>query len=173
MSFKISYAVIAVIAIAAFGFLISRLWEKGVILDVKERQLQDIVLQDYNGREVKLSDFRGRLLIFVSWATWCRICMEELADLAAVKKEFEGKLEVVAINRAEVQETVRKNYSELDVSDSMLFLLDFTDSFYQFLGGFSMPETIFVDKDGFIKFHKRGPMGLEEIRRRIQNVFGL
>jgi hypothetical protein len=51
-----------------------------------------------------------------------------------------------------------------------VLLLDPADSFYQSIGGFSMSETVFVDKDGFIREHKRGPMDVQEMRERIQKI---
>lgn len=36
------------------------------------------------------------------------------------------------------------------------------------IGGFLMPETIFVDSGGHIVFHKRGPMTLEEMRETVK-----
>ena len=38
------------------------------------------------------------------------------------------------------------------------------------IGGFSMPETIFIDSDGVTKDHKRGPMEKEEIIQRAQVI---
>lgn len=130
----------------------------------------ELSFQDYNGRQVKLSDFRGKAMVVNSWAAWCPFCREELKDFAKVQKEFGDKAAIIAIDRQEPL-AVSKEYSDqLGVSNDLLFLLDPSDSFYQSIGGFSMPETIFVDKDGKTIFHKRGPMGVDEIRERVKNL---
>ncbi len=127
-------------------------------------------LEDYNGTTVSLADFRGKPVVVNSWAVWCPFCAEELKDFAAVKSEFGDQLEIIAIDRAEPLERAKKFTDELGLTNRLIFLLDPTDSFYRSIGGFSMPETIFVDKEGQVRFHKRGPMDLEEIRERIQTI---
>lgn len=142
--------------------------------DVPEesRLAKDFLLSDYGGRQIQLSDFRGKNVIVNSWASWCPFCRDELKNFAALKREF-SDLEVIAVNRAEAFDTSKKYSDTLGLADDLIFLLDPDDFFYKSIGGFSMPETIFVDKDGFVKYHKRGPMELEEMRRRVEDIFGL
>lgn len=168
----VRYIAIIVIAAALLGFLVFRIWNRPISPAVEMRQAPEVSLQDYVGQEVKLSDFRGKPLIVNVWATWCPFCAEELRSLATIQKEFGEKITIAAINRAEPPEAA-KNYSDsLGLTEKITFLLDPDDSFYKSLNGFSMPETIFVDKSGAILFHKRGRMTEEELRRHIHNYFG-
>ena len=128
----------------------------------------DFALQDYNGKTVQLADFAGKPLVINSWAAWCPFCKKELVDFATVQKEFGSDAVIIAIDRAESLEIAKKYSDELGVTGDLIFLLDPSDSFYQSIGGFSMPETIFVDRDGRIVIHKRGPMALDEIREKIR-----
>ncbi len=130
-------------------------------------------LRDYSGATVNFSDFRGRNLIINSWAAWCPFCKKELSDFAAIQKEFGDKIVIIAIDRAEPLSVAKKYSDELEVTDKLIFLLDPGDSFYRSIGGFSMPETIFVDGEGNIRHHKRGPMELDEIRQRVKQSFNL
>lgn len=132
----------------------------------------DFSLKDYADREVKLSDFKGKNLVINSWASWCPFCKDELLDFAAVQKEFGEKFVTIVINRAESPEVAKKYSDDLGITGKLIFLMDPSDSFYQTIGGFSMPETIFVDKEGFIRGHRRGPMKAEETRRRVQQLLG-
>lgn len=127
-------------------------------------------LKNYNNSPVSLADLRGKPLVINSWAAWCPFCRKELADFAAVQKEFGDKVKIIAIDRAESLETAKKYSDELGVTNELTFLLDPGDSFYQAIGGFSMPETIFVNDSGETVFHKRGPMDIEEIRQKIQQL---
>lgn len=128
-------------------------------------------LVDYEGNSVSLEDFRGKPLVINSWAVWCPFCREELPDFAALQKEFGDTITVVAIDRQEPLEKVKSYTDELGITNDMLFLLDSGDEFYKSIGGFSMPETIFVDAQGTIVFHKRGPMTLDDMREAIKNYF--
>jgi len=130
----------------------------------------DFALQDYDGKTVRFADFAGKPLVINSWTAWCPFCRKELVDFAAAQKEFGDDVAIVAIDRAESRETAKKYTDELGVTNDLIFLLDPSDSFYQSIGGFSMPETIFVDRDGNIAERKRGPMDLNEIRERIKKI---
>ena len=92
-----------------------------------------------------------------------------MVDFAAAQKEFGDDVAIIAIDRAESRKTAKKYTDELGVTN-LIFLLDPSDSFYQSIGGFSMPETIFVDRDGNIAERKRGPMEIKEIREKIQKL---
>lgn len=130
----------------------------------------DFELQDYDGKTVRLTDFAGKPLVINTWAAWCPFCRKELVDFAAVQKEFDDRVVIIAVDRSETKDTAKKYTDELGVTNSMIFLIDPSDSFYQSISGFSMPETIFVDKNGLIVDHKRGPMDIQEMRERIQKI---
>jgi thiol-disulfide isomerase/thioredoxin len=130
-------------------------------------------LLDYDGKIVSLADFAGKPLLINSWAAWCPFCRQELPDFAKAKKEFGDKVVIIAIDRAESRDTAKKYTDELGVTNDLIFLLDPSDSFYQSIGGFSMPETIFVDKNENIVEHKRGPMDVNEMRQKIQKLLSL
>lgn len=130
----------------------------------------DFSLQDYNGKTVSLADFKGRPLVINSWASWCPFCREELPDFSTAQKELGNKVAIIAIDRQESLSTAKGYTDSQGTTNSLIFLLDPSDSFYQSIGGFSMPETIFVDKNGNVVDHKRGPMDTDEIRERIKKI---
>lgn len=132
--------------------------------------LPDLFFQDYEGQEIKLADFRGRPVVVNTWASWCPFCVDEMPDFASVQEEMGDQVAFIFINRAETLEVAKKSSDRAGVTERAVLLLDTNDSFYKFIGGFSMPETVFADKEGFIVQHKRGPMPLEEIRRRTKEV---
>jgi len=138
--------------------------------DARLDKAPDFALQDYAGKTVKLADLTGKPIIINSWAAWCPFCKKELSDFVAAQKEFGDKVVIIAIDRSESLAVAKGYTDQQGITDNLLFLLDPSDSFYQSIGGFSMPETIFVDTDGNIVFHKRGPMDINEIRDKIGNL---
>lgn len=128
----------------------------------------DLKLKNYNGEVVPLSNFKGKPLVINAWAVWCPFCRKELPDFVTAQKEFGDKVIIIAINRQESLATAKGYTDAQGTSNDLIFLLDPSDLFYQSIGGFSMPETIFVDRDGNIAEHKRGPMDENEIRERVQ-----
>lgn len=133
-------------------------------------QAPAFTLEDWDGNEVSLTDFEGKLVILNSWAVWCPFCLDELPDFAQLQEEFGDRIVVIAIDRAESTTKQKKFTDELDVTGRLLFLNDPRDSFYRSIGGFSMPETLFVDGDGRIRIHKRGPMSIEEMREKVESI---
>lgn len=133
-------------------------------------QFASASLVDYSGNTVSLEEFRGTPLIINSWAVWCPFCRKELSDFAELQKEFGNRIIVIAIDRQEPLAKAKGFTDELGITNDMTFLLDASDSFYKSIGGFSMPETIFVDSAGKIVVHKRGPMELDEMRTHADKI---
>ena len=133
-------------------------------------RFSQITLTDYNGNTKSLGDWSGKMLVVNSWAVWCPFCVKELSDFAALQKAFPDEIAVIAIDRAESLEKVQGFTDGLGISEDMIFLMDRKDDFYKAVGGFSMPETVFIDKDGTVVFHKRGPMTFEEMKEQVEKL---
>ena len=140
---------------------------------IKFNKAPDFNLQNYQGKTVSLADFKGKPLVINSWAIWCPFCLRELEDFARLQQELGDQIIIIAINRAESLSRSKKYTDELGVTDTLVFLIDPQDSFYRSIGGFSMPETIFVDSNGNTVLHKRGPMNFDEIKQKVNELFAL
>ncbi len=51
----------------------------------------DIVGKDVDGNEIKLSDFKGKLVYIDVWATWCGPCRKEIPFLKKAEEQLHGK----------------------------------------------------------------------------------
>ena len=133
-------------------------------------RLSAITLVDYEGNTVSLGEFKGRPLVINSWAVWCPFCRAELPDFTELQKEFGNRIVVIAIDRKESLKKAKGFTDGLGITDDLLFLLDAKDSFYKSIGGFSMPETLFINSEGEIVVHKRGFMALDEMRDHTNKI---
>jgi len=180
--------VISIVAVGVIGFFIIFSGGNGIPSDTPSGTSSDtpgstpdrsaskmlgLSFKDYDGNIVSLADYPGKSLVINSWAVWCPFCVKELGEFAEIQKELGDSIVFIAIGRAEPLSVAKPFTDDLGVTDDLVFLLDPSDSFYKSIGGFSMPETIFVDKDGNTRFHKRGPMDADEIRSRVSDAFGL
>ncbi len=52
-------------------------------------------LQNLEGKSVKLTDFKGKVVVLNFWATWCPPCREEIPDLIALQKQYAAQGVVV------------------------------------------------------------------------------
>ena len=66
---------------------------------------------------------------------------------------------------AQAQEFITEQEAE-----GLTYLYDPGDDFYESIGGFSMPETLFVNSDGSLHLHKRGPLTKTEITEIIAEL---
>lgn len=70
----------------------------------------DFVAQDHAGKPVRLSDYRGKVVILNFWASWCSVCKSEKPSLAAITKDFPAE-DFVVITLASDRNWVNVLYS--------------------------------------------------------------
>jgi thiol-disulfide isomerase/thioredoxin len=133
----------------------------------KEYSLQ---LVDYSGHSVQLSEFKNTVLIAYAWASWCPYCGAELEHLADLKQHYGDGVRVIGINRGESLAMARDFTSRLAHTEGVTFLLDPSDSFFKQIGGYAMPETVFVRPNGEILFHQRGPMQYVDVEAKLKEI---
>ena len=82
----------------------------GLVRFPKARPSPEFSLPDLEGKIVRLSDLRGKVLVLNFWATWCPPCVEEMPSLEKLHRHFQGRpFEVVAVSvDAEGVEKVRE-----------------------------------------------------------------
>lgn len=130
----------------------------------------ELVLKDYDGNDVRLSQFKREILVVHAWATWCTYCADELKNLATLKNKYGDRIEIIAPNRAESVYVAKPFTDGLGLGNSIRFLLDPDDAFYKSIGGYAMPETLFINDRGEVFFQQRGPMNTAEAEQKISEL---
>ena len=131
-----------------------------------------LTLTDMNGKPVRLSDFKNKLVIAYAWASWCPYCAHELQNLSKLRSTYGDKVQVVAINRAEPAPIAQAYVSGLTNVQGIVFLLDPSDSFFKSIGGYAMPETEFIQQDGTVVYHQHGPLSHDDASQEVQKLVG-
>lgn len=131
-----------------------------------------LVLQDMQGNEVRLSEFKNDILVAYVWASWCPYCAQEIDNLAALKQQYGERIQVLAINRSEPKAVAQAYIAQLPHVSGVTFLLDPNDAFFKQVGGYAMPETMFIRGRGEVVFHQRGPMQLQEVQEQLTVLLG-
>jgi peroxiredoxin len=113
----------------------------------------DFTVKDLEGNEVRLSDFRGKLVVLNFWATWCEPCITEWPQVAKLARRLEedGADEVVVIALSIDQEPQRIGpFLELMTlfESPVKVLSDETTKLHEQFGSEKIPDTFFVDEQG-------------------------
>jgi peroxiredoxin len=80
----------------------------------------DFSLQDFNGENVPLKTFKGRMVLVHFFATWCEPCREELPALNRFLERSASNVSVVAISVAEVDPRVKRFFEAMPVDFPVL-----------------------------------------------------
>lgn len=134
------------------------------------REEYALVLKDYAGNDVEFSDYRREILIVYAWASWCPYCGKELEYLSELKSRYGDELSIVAVNRAEPLVDAKDFTDKLTGMDRLVLLLDQNDSLFKEIGGYAMPETVFINSRGDIVYHQRGPIKPEEVDAKVSEL---
>ncbi|MGV3622321.1 MAG: redoxin domain-containing protein [Archangium sp.] len=110
----------------------------------------DFELPDLEGRRYRLSDFRGRKVFIVTWASWCG-CRTELPVWQALHAATKEKLAVVAIALDEA--AAARPWIEA-ASPSFPCLVDEAHLTAELFGFVNVPQAVWLDEAGQII---RGP----------------
>jgi len=163
-------ALMIVILIAGFWFVYDNWsWIQSDFFQVYGN-VPNFRLQDYLGRYHVLSEFAGYPLVINVWQADNPFAAEELRAFADIQLERGNKIVIIAINRGEPLSLAKGFTDKLGVTGNIIFLMDLSDSFYKALGGFQMPETLFINKEGRMVDRKHGPMKMPEIKQRIERI---
>jgi thiol-disulfide isomerase/thioredoxin len=128
------------------------------------------VLADYDGRAVRLSDYRGKTVLLNFWASWCTTCAEEMPYMQRLASEHPGDFVVLAVNQAEGTSTARA-WSDGRSLRALVFALDHDKSVsgaYKLSPG--LPHSFFIDKDGYVRAVIQGGMTYDDMRQHLERA---
>ena len=125
-------------------------------------------LKDLRGRTVRLSDYKGKVLLINFWATWCPPCLVEMPDLVKLQNEYESQgLQIVGITCPPMaQKDVESIAQKLKINYPIL--LDTDDVSESYYVTSVLPTTIVVDRDGKIRGRILGILAPEEFDRSVK-----
>jgi thiol-disulfide isomerase/thioredoxin len=127
-----------------------------------------LVLKDLQGRALRLSDYKGKVVVLNFWATWCPPCRAEMPDFIKMQREYRSKgLQVIGITYPpeeieEVRQFVRKlgvNYPIALGTKETKILFDESET---------LPVTIVIDRQGKVRERIEGILLPVEFEQKIK-----
>lgn len=174
------------VQIVVFAGLVGLLALVGVTLNKRQQgtvqpgdQIPDFSMPlfsgyEYEGKsEISLSDLRGKVVVINFWASWCKPCEQEAAELQEAWEMYEPTGEVVFIGadyvdtEPEARVYLQKygitfaNGPDMGTKVSQLFRIK------------GVPETYFIDKTGVLRYVQVGPfLSVGDIQYQIDLLLG-
>jgi thiol-disulfide isomerase/thioredoxin len=118
-----------------------------------------------DGQTLRISSYRGKVVVVNFWATWCRPCREEMPALQRVAAS-EPDVVVLEVDLMESGDKARSFLDSLGL-DKLQPVLDTDGATTRRFGVLTLPSTFFVDKDGVIRHLELTQMTEDRIRSGI------
>ena len=115
----------------------------------------DFTLRGADGRNVRLDELRGQVVLVNFWATWCGPCREEMPRLNALYEKYrKSGFVLLAVNIDDDPRAALATAGKLGVAFPVLLDTDKKVSKLYDLG--MMPSTVVIDRDGKLRYTHRG-----------------
>ncbi len=115
----------------------------------------DFTLKSNSGKNIKLSELRGQVVMLNFWASWCAPCRQEMPALEQIHKKYQPLgFTLLGINVEENSNDAIKWLKGVSVSFPILF--DNQSDVSELYGVSAMPTTIIIDRDGNIRYLHQG-----------------
>ena len=117
----------------------------------------DFSLETFDGETITLASLQGKIIVLNFWASWCKPCEQEAADLQTAWEMYEPRGDVVFLG---------VDYVDTD-REAMAYLEKFQITYpngpdlgqriYDGFRATGVPETYFIDRDGVLYHTRVGP----------------
>ena len=132
----------------------------------------DIVMNDPNGQERKLSDLRGKVVLLDFWASWCGPCRRENPSVVRAYEKYKDRgFEVFSVSLDSDASRWKKaiEQDQLTWPNHVSDLAGWRNAASREYGISSIPHTMLIDRDGSIlATHLRG----QGVESALRGVFG-
>lgn len=132
------------------------------------RKAPALALKDIRGRTVRLSDYKGRVVLLNFWATWCPPCRAEMPDLVKMQRRHAKQgLQVVGVTYPpEKISRVRRFARRLGVNYPIALGTKRTKGLFAQTD--TLPLTIVIDREGQIRDTIEGILLPDEFEQKVR-----
>ena len=131
----------------------------------------DFTVQDWDGNEVKLSDYIGKPIVLNFWAHWCGPCQMEMPEFNAVYEELGGEVTFLMVHEGAAVEDGKEKVTEGGYTFPVVF--DADSSAGNLYGITAFPTTFFIDAEGNLQAYYMGAMDRALLQQGIDLIYSV
>jgi len=164
---KLSPIMLAIVA-AIFVILIASFVFQGSLgASTTNRSSQvDFVSNDFSGKPVHLSDYRGKVVLVNLWASWCPPCRAEMPDLIKYYNDHQADgLVLLSVNSQDNASSAQQFIRETQMTFPVLF--DPNGNVGQVFRTDGLPDTFLIDRAGNLRFSWTGQISPAILDQRV------
>jgi peroxiredoxin len=129
----------------------------------------DFTLPGLDGSDIRLSDYRGRIVLVNFWASWCGPCRAEMPEIEHVYRTYrDAGFVAIGVNQLEPEPEVRAFIEEHQLT--WIFVLDQDGAVSQRWGVLGLPQSYLIDREGRIVTSWLGLLSRQELERELQRL---
>jgi peroxiredoxin len=115
----------------------------------------NFTLKSSTGENIRLSEYRGQVVLLNFWASWCGPCRQEMPKLDDLHQKYESLgFTVFGVNVEQDRKMADKILKDIPVTFPVLF--DDENGVSDQYDVDAMPLTLLIDRDGEIRYMHRG-----------------
>lgn len=140
--------------------------------------MPDISLKTIKGQTVNVKDYskNGKITVISFWATWCKPCIKELANVNEVLDEWKQKygIELVAVSTDNARNVMKVKPFVDSQGWEFECLLDVNEDLRRAMNTNSIPFTVVLDKTGKIVYTHIGYIEGDEValEEKLKSIAG-
>jgi cytochrome c biogenesis protein CcmG/thiol:disulfide interchange protein DsbE len=126
----------------------------------------DFTVRAIDGTVLRLSDYRGKVILLDFWATWCAPCREEIPRFVEWRKEYRYHgLQVIGVSMDDSPEPVQRFSREFRMNYPVA--VGTQNIAFQYGGILGLPVNFIIGRDGKIKAKHLGIYDFMLLKREL------
>ena len=113
------------------------------------REAPDFTLPRFDGGQLQLSSYRGKVVLLDFWATWCVPCREETPHFVELQEKYKDRgLQIIGVSMDDSADPVHTFYEQFHMNYPVVMGTAETGSAYG--GVLGLPIAFLIDRNGII-----------------------
>ena len=107
---------------------------------------------NYDRNELRLSDFKGKLIILDFWSTSCSACIQAFSKIDSLQNQFKNQLQFIAVNRESYESTIDFFKKKSHIKKPGIPFIAGDTILSRLFPHIFVPHHVWIDKAGIVQY---------------------